>query len=462
MGLGSPKAIVERVGVASIDDIVGWSEALNDAVASSDLLHIGPADESVFNFTASPSSIGFEGPCIHFDCRLARVDDFVRFVALYADTVAIPNALPSYCGTDAPTPDALEVTRYSFAGDLLVLQRLEDLFEHKIAVFVPDSVELCENHGRLFESTWSQVETALTSAARSAWGELLPMTRVEIRVSEAGVQYSVLYPKGYFEGDQTSLVPVEPPDWLRDTECYKRSLESGEYVDLSPNEIERLGFGEAELLGLLPWARIYLFSSMVTPSKFLTSRPVDSLLLEHALPTEELRYSSRSLSEAIPLRMPMLEGVSASALLRVRESDYEAFLSYRRKIMQVESEYTKRHGVVDAKAARQMYEDIIYPGVESIDAKLKSLRRELATGAMRRIAVVGTVATIGLASGMLPADAADVLKLVSGCGVVDAATKLWKAASIPEEVKGEPFYFLWKVKRVRKHRQRLPSSRPLI
>lgn len=446
-GIADPEKLFEHIKKLIQAQLIDLCHEVDRSIEENSLLHTGPAKESIFNFTASPHSIGLEGPCRHLGCRLTRVDDFIRYSLLYADAVILPNVFPNYLDPPNLTAAQLDFIRMNVLGDMLVLLRLKDLFDADIASFVPNSIELCGTHGALFEDKWDEVEEGLTTAADGLVRDIASSCRVILLATKEGVRFSVLLPDVYFEGDMEVIVPVPPSEGLVQSKSYQHSLSSGEPVELSKKEIEDLGVIETALLDIIPWARMYLFSSMFMPSKFLTSRPADDLILESALSNEDLRLSSRNIKENILLRMPIIEGVPCSALIKVRRSDYDAFANFRNKIMQVQKEYINHKGILTRDDTIQIYEDLVYPGVEQVENKLGSLRRELRSTAMRRIAIVATFATLGLSLGLLPPGASTALKQAAACEVVKSAVNIWKSIAVPEEIRQDPFYFLWKVQR---------------
>ena len=445
------EALRRTLAGLSHPQIVDTCLEIAQSLSENDLQHTGRPDESIFNFTASPSSVGFGASCLHPDCKLERVADFVRYATLYADTVAIPNVFPKYAREGVLTSEELDFLRLSVTGDILVLLELAPLFEAGIASFVPPSVGLCQKHGAMFEEKWRQIDGALVEASNRVSLTVAKASKVEFTVSPEAVTYSYSLTDQFFDNDFTAFETAPPPEWLTRTKKYRKSLRSGQPSRLEPEEIVRLDVIRSLLLHLVPWARMYLFSGLFTHSKFLTNRPADALLLEAALPTDELRLSNRALVERMPLQMPILEGVPTQTLLEVRRSDYDAFLNFRTKIMEVQREYRARDGVVSPQDASKIYEHIVFPAMQGIESKLESLANGLRSTSLARIAIVAGAATIGLSIGLLPGGTGRALELAAACEIVDSAVDIWKSTRIPVEVRQDPFFFLWKVSRKTRH-----------
>jgi len=95
-----------------------------------------------------------------------------------------------------------------------------------------------------------------------------------------------------------------------------------------------------------------------------------------------------------------------------------------------------------------MFEDIIYPGIDQVDIKLRSLRTEFGKDAIKKLAITAAVLTIGVSTGLLPPNLENLIQIAGACEIIDSATSIWKALEVPDEVKRDPFYFLWKVRQV--------------
>ncbi len=208
------------------------------------------------------------------------------------------------------------------------------------------------------------------------------------------------------------------------------------------------------LLDNLPWVRMYTFSRLFMTSKFLTSRAADALLFDTTITDGNLRGINRNIKESIPLQMPIFRGVDAKTLLKVREHERDAFLNYRSKITEMETEFRKKGKGFTKADALGIYEDIIHPELLRLKLRTRSIQRDLRAGAARKVAVAMTLAVAGLALGFLPQDVARVLEILGGCELIGSGANLIKSVGIPEEVKSDPFYFLWNVERYRKHARR--------
>lgn len=452
--LHPPRNPLRELSKLSLVGLKELLEEIDEAIRQSDLITVGTADNGPFNFTASPYAVGFSGPCIRWECKLARADEFLRYAILYADAVALPNEFSYYARADRFTPAQLELLRNQLSGDILVLWRIKPLIDAGIAAFVPNAIGLCDEHGRQLEATWDLVESKLIRAAKSLQRKMTPDTRVKLVANKEGIKYDVSLPSQFFETNYRTVESVQPPDWLTRTRNYKTAYRSGNLVELSTKQIERFGVVEKELLDILTKARGYLFSRMFMSSKFLTSRPADALLLDQALADESLRQVSRNIKENIPLKMPIIQGVDARTLLKIRHQDYDAFLNYRSAIVEIENEYQKKRKNLSRADAVGLYEDVIYPNLRRLEAKANIIKRELRSSAAKRVVIAATIATTGIVLGLLPHDAARVLEIVGACEMIRPVADLWKSTGIPDEVKSDPFYFLWNVERYNKHATR--------
>ena len=202
---------------------------------------------------------------------------------------------------------------------------------------------------------------------------------------------------------------------------------------------------------MLVWARMYLFSSVFIQSHFVASRPADPLLFDNALEGEQQKLASKNIRENIHLKFPIIQGAEIADLLNVRSSERDAFLNFRAKMVGLEGELRSKGDEITAEVARSIYEDLVFPELDKLEAKVNSIKRDLRSSAARRLAIVSTFAVIGFASGLLPGQVGALLEVVGACEVAETAVDLWKSVGVPEAVRQDPFYILWNIRRYREH-----------
>ena len=73
------------------------------------------------------------------------------------------------------------------------------------------------------------------------------------------------------------------------------------------------------------------------------------------------------------------------------------------------------------------------------------------TSAASKIVISAIFASAGIALGILPPNVSQVLQIIGACETIRAAADLWKATSPTEEIRTDPFFYLWRVQRHERH-----------
>jgi hypothetical protein len=435
----------------SENDMHDLSEEISESLRKTDLAHIGPVESKVFNFTASPYTVGFMG-CTNTACKVSQAREFVSYSILYADSVALPNVFPIYSQLPNLSSSQFEEYRLHFASDILVLWELEPIIRAGLAAFVPKDIATCKECGDKLESSWNSIENKMIKAFANLESEISSKSRLIMTPTENGIVKQLILPQELYNQVLISIDPEESPKWLANTRKYKRAINSGEPFELTAKQIEKSGIIKFVLYDFLDWARVYMFSRVFMQSKFLTSRPVDGLLFDALIDNPELRWTSRNIQESLPLKIPTFKGVDAKILLRIREDDFDSFLNFRSKIVEIENEYRKKNGIITKSDAEELYEDVVYPSLIHLETKTKAIQGELRKKVARNISIAIALVFAGISTGLIPNDLSLVLKAIGGCELVKTASDLWKSTEVPEEVRSDPFYFLWNVDKYKNHK----------
>jgi hypothetical protein len=142
--------------------------------------------------------------------------------------------------------------------------------------------------------------------------------------------------------------------------------------------------------------------------------------------------------------MPLIIGTDTKDLLKVRQQDYDAFINYRVSISKIEKEFKNGRNFTEYDA-QELYEDVVYPSLQRLESKAESLKRELQSSVAKKIIIATTMASMGIALGLIPDEVVKVLEVIGACEVINVAVDVWKSTDTPNTIRNEPFYFLWKV-----------------
>ncbi|MGA7402598.1 MAG: hypothetical protein WBW38_21445 [Candidatus Sulfotelmatobacter sp.] len=141
--------------------------------------------------------------------------------------------------------------------------------------------------------------------------------------------------------------------------------------------------------------------------------------------------------------VPLLEDLPIRTILRVQAAEYDAFLQYRVTLNKIVGDYIKQRRVVARKEAKEIYSDVLLPEILKLNSEAKAVRRSAVKRAAAKTLIAAGVVGVGVFSGFLPPQLAEVIKAVGGIGL---ARELGEAfASIeknPEQIRNSNFYFL--------------------
>jgi len=175
---------------------------------------------------------------------------------------------------------------------------------------------------------------------------------------------------------------------------------------------------------------------------YVTRRPVD-LDVVNALASDSERQTNLLLAKHLAHEVPVIQGIKIKEILKLRENEGEAFLVYRNAL---------KKAIADAKAEpgakmRDIFQDVVRPQLEKIDATLKTARATLAAGMVQDAALASGVVGVGLFSGLLPMNIGAILSAIGGYHFADSLlSKARELAMDPSAIRENQFYFLWRVK----------------
>ena len=145
---------------------------------------------------------------------------------------------------------------------------------------------------------------------------------------------------------------------------------------------------------------------------------------------------------AIEIGVPILRGVSASDLLKIREDEADAFERFRVALRAAISELLKRgdDATDSTRVAGRVIDDFLVPALHDIDQRLNIALKTLARKSVANISVGSAVVAVGLIAGiplLLPAGIA--------LGMMVPGVNLGKYIEEKSEVELADMYFLWKL-----------------
>ena len=432
----------------SLKDILDLNESLLDVI---EIQPEGNNDITNFNFVANSSlSAQISGPCVELNCRLRRADRLARFAALYSDRIYVQNYFDQYPQKipHMPTEWLDETLRTQFAGDLEVLLALKPLLESGIVCLVKHpAFHICPSC--LEKSLPALAETRKTLEKQI---QVISDNYLEHTSAVLNLDYPFPYeccidlkgPDDLFENGESSEVRADP--WLLKKVNSARRRTKAQEIRLSKKELKRAGIIEDELRKVTMDILLQHFCSRFLNAKYLTDRDIDVQLLDSLTYDDDFKAYNEVARSRLLYELPVLDDVPLDFLLAVRKNEHEAFLVYRNTISQVIREYLSQRRHISDQDAQQIYEDIIYPRLCELNAKVTSIKSSAWNAFKRDIAITSTVAVLGMYSGILPLE---MKAIVAGLGGLNAAKDtlklLGRSITTPDEIRSDNFYYLWKV-----------------
>jgi hypothetical protein len=382
---------------------------------------------------------GVTATCLSVNCRMSNLDNLARFSAIWADQVY----LPPYFGVRRPDDDE-EFARDWLAGSLEGLLRVRPLLQAGIVRLLPRKFYFCEEHGRRFEDERIRANEVLEKAVAAAAETYVDVIRVNIRASWAPGNCYVVWegPEEIFpEGSagivmpRANLSPALRRKIPTDGTTYapsRREVRQSRLIDLV---IRRVG---EEVLSKHLVCHNF-------PLKYMTNRDADRVFLAKLSADSDIDRRNALLAQLLTYQMPIIRGVPMTELLRIREAEREAFVSYRDSLSAVFRDYVRDRPSITGRELSDVYQDIVRPQVDRISLKLKTISDKANRKLRNNLVISGCLVGVGLLSREVSVQAGLVVAALGGANVLRELGLTWLGRNDETDVKEERFYFLWKV-----------------
>jgi hypothetical protein len=177
----------------------------------------------------------------------------------------------------------------------------------------------------------------------------------------------------------------------------------------------------------------------------LTDREID-LDIVTSIGEPDVIRTSKSFLAGLSHSIPTIEDVRLDKLIRLRQKEGEAFEVYRDALHRV----LNQARALKPEEMRELIDDEIRPEIHKIERTIKNTRRLLVDSLTRDILVSTGYIAIGLFSGFLSPQAAEIVTTLGGLAfaksVVEKVTQLRTDSGDALE---NPYYFLWKLKKTK-------------
>jgi len=388
---------------------------------------------SPFSFVANSQLSGGVHPCGSPMCRMRRADRLARFAVLYGDQVTIQNPVHEI-GYFARND--FDWGRSLLVGSLFVLWHLKPVIDAGLVAITNPATRFCEQH--------------MPDLVRSG-----KLKQIESELRRQFAAHAKIEPDSV-----PDAYSIDAPEYLLE--------HGGTVLHLSPEA----GNGRNRRQGVSAGVKRTIINDLVGrivndilhqqvlgtyyDLQYVTDREADFLALGR-VNDPALQTLNRALMEGIAHSVPTLEQLPLRDLLRIRRQEGEVFAVYRDKLAGLLRDATPK----DRKRIRQAFEHTVLPALDSIDALVgneqKRLKRSATTDLFCGLAAVSVCVFTGV---LVP----NVVQVISGLGgahyLKESLRQFLDAKAKPEEqVRNEPYYFLWKA---REHARRQTSRVKIV
>lgn len=399
---------------------------------------------SLFSHTASAALGGDRHPCTSLGCRLERVKQLVQFAALYSDKVYIRNFFQGYADI-SETKKTREQILMEFTEDLLIFSALLPLIEAGRIQLVTfqDICPHCLSLEALEQNAKTEYDKAITDLRKRYLKE---------------VSYSIFYREGVLglcgqghedlipHGEITVIFPdltLLPP---KAQSLILKTKTTGE-VKLTTAQAKKIQAAEYFSDPVIRSVAFELGGTHFLKTSYLSDSDFELSFIRSLTKDPIVRRQTALMTKYLTCIVPFIDSVDTSALIRLRDSEQEAFSLFRAALTQAIEEYKSQGKAFTERDAQAVYADIIQPRLATLDAKIRSAKRSYRKGGVRKVlGWIGAI-SIGLYTGIFTSDP---LAGAAGFGAAKAGAKLLESimakSDVEETIKQDDMYFLWKVR----------------
>jgi len=240
----------------------------------------------------------------------------------------------------------------------------------------------------------------------------------------------------------------KPPKILNKMSKIRNSLNAGKAVTLSRIEVRKLKFDTYLPQEIRDNLMFELATTQSINATLLTDRDLDVDILKKLSNNQKIKKQNHLLQKHLTCFVPFIGETSPEELLKIRQSEEDSFILFRKGLNQAIDEYKIQGDEITENDAKAIYGDIIEPKLSELDIKVKKAKRKLARETISSVAGWTGAISLGWFAGLLPNDlvnAAATLGLVKVVAEITRSTMV--KSKTDEDIQEEPMYFLWKVKR---------------
>ena len=389
----------------------------------------GDGGDSLFNWIAGSAIRGDSG-CSDVSCRAKKVDTLSRLAALYADRVALPVPLqhPDF-------NDHVEVVRTGVMRSVVSILEMRPLVEAGVVIPVAPALHYCSGCSKKSATEYAEgLQAAIELAHEEAQNFKF---RLSALPQGFGMVMEIVGPPDYVEHGMMARLYRGVPSWAK-------PILSSSKMELNRRTVRELKLVEE------------IFSDIATDSfmsqaigarlraTYVTSSAGEARLCNRLSNMDPATEDATKLLAELTHTVPLLSDLPIRALLKVRNSSFEAFDQYRTTMRGIVRDYVARQNSSGKRPdGKELYNDVVRPKLVEVKREAESERRRWHKRSTISVASVGAVLTLG-ATGALHAQ--QVLAVLGGAmlsKLVDLASETPDTA----KASNKGLYFLLQLER---------------
>lgn len=154
---------------------------------------------------------------------------------------------------------------------------------------------------------------------------------------------------------------------------------------------------------------------------------------------------SSALVEGLKHSLPVAFSKDIAEILKIRESEKEAFEVYRDKVNKLVKDLPSHK----PKDFGEIFNDTIVPEINVINKQISDRKKSIRSSVSEKMLFgLGTV-TVGLYSGIIPQDIGNIIAAIGGCKcVADTLSEYNKSFKEDQEARKNDLFFLWKINKI--------------
>lgn len=437
---GPNESAVDSLSITKIRDI---SEALQYAIKS----EYQPASNQLSSHAASSGLSGDSSECDYIGCRIDRINQMARFALMYSNKVYVKSYFSKF--SDLESKEHLDMAKHDLYNDLTVLNHILPLInEGFIQLYAPEE-NVCfscqakdfvgENAGEKIDASFKDLEN-----------RFLDKMSVEAYLHEEIYAFDCTGPKQYFDHTRVH-VRYDTPLPLQKRHTLLNKIHNGQKIKLSKKLIQEMEFNHEYAHDVVSNAVYGLAASSCLNTTFLTENNLHIEFINSLQSDYDISRRNIIASKYLTSIVPYIEDVKLEDLIKLRAREEEAFIHYRQALNTAIDTFSSSNDNFREKDARALHSDVIAPSIAALDIKVAQAKKDLISKPLR--SVVGVVGTIsfGLLTGIVPQEISEIVKALGLLKFGSDFVKDTMAIGDGENtIRQDPFYFLWKVKKLRK------------